>query len=123
MKLSSLSILIFTLLISLQEVQARPAVFEKLDYETCRLLVEQKEILSLQKLSERVTELQLGNMIDMMLLKTETDYIYEMEIAEQNGEINYFYIDARTGVLIEKFEVKMDDPDEIPFFKDQPDDR
>ena len=115
MKSGIFSILFLTLLLAVQQAQARPATFEKLDYEACRILVEEKEILSLEQLSRRVTELQLGHMIDMMLLKTETDYIYEMEIAEQSGEIRFFYIDARTGKLIDKFDEEKS-PDKEPFF-------
>ncbi|WP_432471763.1 PepSY domain-containing protein [Amphritea sp. HPY] len=73
---------------------------ERLDYESCRLLVEEKEILSIAELSERVHQLRLGRMIDMMLLKVADKYIYEMEIAESDGEIRLFYINARNGRLI-----------------------
>lgn len=83
-------------------VYAYSAGVERLDYESCRVLVEQKTILSIAELSERVHQLRLGKMIDMMLLKVSDRYIYEMEIAESDGEIRLFYINARNGVLIKE---------------------
>ena len=115
MRLRCLAVVLLTLIFFQPLAHARPAVFEKLDYETCRLLVQQKEILSLQQLSERVTELRLGNMIDMMLLKTESDYIYEMEIAQRNGEIRFYYVDARTGHMLDSA-VKEQSSFDLPSF-------
>jgi len=101
MKLKNGAGLILSLLLFISHSStASASEFQRLDYETCRMLVEQNEILSIMELSERVQELRLGHLIDMMLIQTADDYIYEMEIAESSGEIKLFYVDARNGHTI-----------------------
>ncbi|GGK64649.1 PepSY domain-containing protein [Amphritea balenae] len=123
MRLRRLAIVLLTLIFFQPLVYAHPTVFEKLDYETCRILVQQKEILSLQQLSERVVEVRLGRMIDMTLLKSKSEYIYEMEIAEANGEISFFYINARTGDLVEKLAKARQSVKDVWFWSTKPSDK
>ena len=72
---------------------------KRLDYESCRVLVEQKEILSFSEIDSRIKPLGLGRVIDMMLLQSAEEYFYEIEVAGEDGVVRMFYIDARSGAL------------------------
>ncbi|GGK64655.1 PepSY domain-containing protein [Amphritea balenae] len=72
-----------------------------LDYEACRNLVQQGEILSMSQLMELVSSLSDGKIIDTRLLQKEDLYIYEMEIAGTDGMVKMLYVDARSGALAE----------------------
>ncbi len=77
------------------------ASVERLDYDRCRQLVESKEILSVAELTAKVKPLALGYVIDIMLLKNQQQYIYEMEVAGRDGVVRVLYIDAQTGRLFD----------------------
>lgn len=70
-----------------------------LDYEACRVLVEEGEILSMTELMELVNTLSEGKIIDTRLLQNEQSYIYEMEIAGADGMVQMLYVDARSGTV------------------------
>ena len=74
---------------------------KSLDYEACRSLVQQGEILSMSQLMELVSSLSDGKIIDTRLLQKEDLYIYEMEIAGTDGMVKMLYVDARSGALAE----------------------
>ncbi|MEH6575989.1 MAG: PepSY domain-containing protein [Amphritea sp.] len=94
-----LSVLLITLLLQGFTFVPGPDS-EWLDYETCRQLVETNEILSVAELTEKVEPLALGNVIDMMLLKNKQQYIYEVEVAGNDGVVRMLYVDAKTGRLL-----------------------
>jgi len=73
---------------------------ERLDYETCRILVERNEILSFAEINAQIKPFGLGRVIDMMLLRSNNEYLYEMEVAGDDGVLRMIYIDARTGDLM-----------------------
>ena len=70
-----------------------------LDYEACRLLVNEGEILSMSELMKLVNTLSEGKIIDTRLLQDEQLYIYEMEIAGADGMVKMLYVDARSGMV------------------------
>ncbi len=76
-----------------------------LDYEACRLLVQEGEILSMTELMELVNRLSEGKIIDTRLLQDELSYIYEMEIASADGMVSMLYVDARSGVVTDPVSV------------------
>jgi len=80
-------------------VQAETSVTKTLDYDACRVLVQQGEILSMAELMELVKSLSDGKIIDTQLLQKGTDYIYEMEIAGADGMVKMLYVDARNGEI------------------------
>lgn len=61
--------------------------------------MEQKEILSFSEINSRIKPLGLGRVIDMMLLQSDEEYFYEIEVAGEDGVVRMFYIDARNGAL------------------------
>ncbi|GGO78398.1 hypothetical protein GCM10011348_10220 [Marinobacterium nitratireducens] len=73
----------------------------QLSLERCRELVDAGEILSMMELMERVGELSGGQLLDSMLLQSDNDYIYELEVAGIDGVVRIFYVDARNGELLE----------------------
>lgn len=77
------------------------AGMKRLDYERCRQLVEAGEILSMMDLMARVEQLSGGQLLDSMLLQSDNDYIYELEVAGIDGVVRMLYVDARSGELLE----------------------
>ncbi|WP_290697834.1 hypothetical protein [Amphritea sp.] len=77
-----------------------------LDYEACRLLVNEGEILSMSELMKLVNTLSEGKIIDTRLLQDEQSYIYEMEIAGTDGMVQMLYVDARSGMVIDPVKVE-----------------
>ncbi|WP_432471764.1 PepSY domain-containing protein [Amphritea sp. HPY] len=80
-------------------VQAEDITMNTLDYDACRVLVEQGEILSMIELMELVKGLSDGRIIDTRLLQLGNVYTYEMEIAGKDGMVTMLYVDARSGAL------------------------
>lgn len=77
-----------------------------LDYEACRVLVEEGEILSMTELMALVNMLSEGKIIDTRLLQDEQLYIYEMEIAGKDGMVQMLYVDARSGDVTDPVKVE-----------------
>jgi uncharacterized membrane protein YkoI len=73
---------------------------DRLDYQACRTLVEAGQILSMSELMERVQALTSGRMLDTVLLSRDGKYVYEMEVAGNDGVIRVIYVDATTGSLL-----------------------
>jgi uncharacterized membrane protein YkoI len=73
----------------------------RLDAEACRKLVEAGEILSMMDLMERVEQLSGSQLLDSVLLQTDTVYIYELEVAGLDGVVRMLRINARSGALVE----------------------
>ncbi|NVK41839.1 MAG: hypothetical protein HWE39_11405 [Oceanospirillaceae bacterium] len=73
----------------------------QLSLERCRQLVAAGEILSMMELMERVEQLSGGQLLDSMLLQSDNDYIYELEVAGIDGVVRMYYVDARSGELLE----------------------
>ncbi|ANG61375.1 hypothetical protein A8C75_02100 [Marinobacterium aestuarii] len=73
----------------------------RLDVEACRKLVEAGEILSMMDLMERVEQLSAGQLLDSVLLQTDTVYIYELEVAGTDGVVRMLHINARSGELVD----------------------
>jgi len=93
-------IVAFVLSLLLQgQVIAGDGMIKSLDYDACRVLVQQGEILSMAELMELVKSLSDGHIIDTKLLQKGTDYIYEMEIAGADGMVKMLYVDARNGEI------------------------
>lgn len=80
-------------------VRAETSAITVLDYDGCRVLVQQGEILSMAELMELVKSLSDGRIIDTKLLQKGMDYIYEMEIAGADGMVKMLYVDARNGEI------------------------
>lgn len=98
MRRISTAIFLAALLIN-GSVHAEDSTTSILDYDACRVLVEQGEILSMAELMELVKGLSDGRIIDTRLLQKGNDYIYEMEIAGTDGMVEMLYIDARSGAV------------------------
>ncbi|UTW10454.1 PepSY domain-containing protein [Marinobacterium rhizophilum] len=73
----------------------------RLDAEACRKLVEAGEILSMMDLMARVEKQFGGQLLDSVLLQTDTVYIYELEVAGLDGVVRMLHINARSGELVE----------------------
>ncbi|MFC6670194.1 PepSY domain-containing protein [Marinobacterium aestuariivivens] len=73
----------------------------QLSLERCRQLVEAGAILSMMELMARVEALSGGQLLDSVLLQSDDDYIYELEVAGIDGVVRMLYVDARTGVLVD----------------------
>lgn len=74
----------------------------RLDAEECRVLAEAGTILSMMELMDRVKALTDGRMLDTALIKQGDDYIYEMEVAGNDGVVRMLLVDARTGSMIKE---------------------
>ena len=73
----------------------------QLSLERCRQLVQAGEILSMMELMARVEQLSGGQLLDSMLLQSDNQYIYELEVAGIDGVVRMLYVDARSGELLE----------------------
>ncbi len=73
----------------------------RLDAEACRKLVEAGEILSMMELMERLEQLGAAQLLDSILLQTDTVYIYELEVAGVDGVVRMLHVDARSGQLVD----------------------
>jgi uncharacterized membrane protein YkoI len=98
MKRAGITLLLTGLLLQ-GSVYAEDIPMAALDYDACRVLVEQGEILSMAELMELVKGLSDGRIIDTRLLQQGDVYTYEMEIAGKDGMVEMLYIDARSGAI------------------------
>lgn len=79
--------------------KARP-----LDYQACRLLVDEGKILSMGQLVKRVSSLTRGRVLDVVLMSDAGMYVYEIEVAGEDGVVRLVKINANDGSLISALE-------------------
>ncbi|RTE67267.1 hypothetical protein EH243_03415 [Amphritea opalescens] len=72
-----------------------------LDVEACRTLMAAGEIISMSDLMKLVHRLSESKIIDTVLLQKDQSYLYEMEVAAQDGMVSMLYIDAKTGAVVD----------------------
>lgn len=98
MKRAGITLLLTGLLLQ-GSAYAEDITMKTLDYDACRVLVEQGKILSMMELMELVKDLSDGRIIDTRLLQQGGLYTYEIEIAGKDGMVEMLYVDARSGAL------------------------
>ena len=74
----------------------------RLDAEACRLLMEDGVIMGMMTLMDKVKMLEKGRMLEASLLRQNDMYVYEIEVAADNGVVHMLWIDAVTGELMQE---------------------
>jgi hypothetical protein len=72
----------------------------RLDYQACRVLVQQGEILPMSDLMKLAKKKSTDHILDAFLLKQNDRYFYQIEAVGDDGIVNVFYMDATSGELL-----------------------
>lgn len=79
---------------------------QRLDYEACRVLVEKGEIMSMSNLMSLASKEGSEIVLDAYLIHRGDLYIYELQTVGVDGSVQYRYLDATNGALLDTKEVK-----------------
>ncbi|MBW9265875.1 MAG: PepSY domain-containing protein [Candidatus Thiodiazotropha sp. (ex. Lucinisca nassula)] len=71
-------------------------------YEEVKRLTESGAILPFEDLLPTIQALQPGRILELELEREEGDYIYEIEILDEQGAVWEFKVDAATGEILER---------------------
>ncbi|MES9825530.1 MAG: PepSY domain-containing protein [Candidatus Thiodiazotropha endolucinida] len=71
-------------------------------YEEAKRLSESSAILPFEDLLPTIQALQPGRILELELEREEGDYIYEIEILDEQGAVWEFKVDAATGEILER---------------------
>lgn len=77
-------------------------VFGESDHQKSRHLVEQGEILPLQKILDRLGQERAGRVLEVELENEDDRYIYEIELLGEEGRVWEYEIDATTGEILDR---------------------
>lgn len=72
------------------------------DHERAKVLRDAGQILPLETIIERARKIQAGRVVGTELEKKSTGYVYEIQIADENGTLWELKFDAANGALIKR---------------------
>ena len=72
------------------------------DHQVSRRLMEEGEILSLQKILDQVENERTGRVLEVELEYEGGRYIYEIELLSDEGRVWEYKLDAATGEVLER---------------------
>lgn len=71
-------------------------------HEQVRALLEAGEIRSLEQVLQRIREEGRGHVLEAELERKDGDYVYEVEVLDDQGKVRKYYYDAKTGEALER---------------------
>ncbi len=80
------------------------AVYADTDQDLLRRLMEQREILPLQEILDRLDRVRKGRILEAELERRGDRYIYEIEVLDSGGRVWEYLIDAVTGEIVDRME-------------------
>lgn len=98
--LMSISVLLSPLTGAGEGTPISPPFYEngtRLDYQACRLLVNNGEILPMSDLMTLAKQQSSDHILDAYLIKQNDRYYYQIESVGDNGVVKHFYMDASNG--------------------------
>lgn len=73
---------------------------ERIDQDEARRLVEQGQIMPLDRLLSEQADRLKGRMLDVHLERSHGRLVYEIEVLGTDGRVREFYMDAGSGELL-----------------------